>query len=86
MEASQQCPDIHLCLLHFLDSIEALLQQRLEQALEDEQFSGDPHLCARYLVALTRGVAVIERMYNDKARISDIYKTALEQMPFTENN
>jgi AcrR family transcriptional regulator len=86
MEASQQCPDIHLCLLKFLDRIEALVQQRLEQAIKDQQFSGNALSCARYVVALTRGVAVIERMYNDKARITDIYKTALEQMPFTHNN
>jgi AcrR family transcriptional regulator len=86
MEASQQCPDIHLCLLNFLDRIEALVQHRLEQAIKDQQFSGNALSCARYVVALTRGVAVIERMYNDKARITDIYKTALEQMPFTHND
>jgi len=86
MEASQQCPDIHLCLLNFLDRIEALVQQRLDQAIKDQQFSGNALSCARYVVALTRGVAVIERMYNDKARITDIYKTALEQMPFTHND
>lgn len=84
MEAAQKCPDISLCLTRFLDGLEVILKKRLEQAIKDEQFRGDAQSTARYLVALTRGVAVIERAYNDKARMTEIYQTALEYMPFNE--
>ena len=82
MEASQQCPDIDSYLKCFLDGLEGIINHRLEQAIKDGQFSGDALSNARYLTALTRGIAVIERVYDDKARITDIYETALKQMPF----
>lgn len=82
MEAAQKCPDIHLCLTRFLDGLEAIMTNRLEQAIKDKQFSGDAQSTARYLVALTRGIAVIERVYNDKARMTEVYQTALAYMPF----
>jgi len=82
MEAAQKCPDITLCLTHFLDGLELIIKKRLEQAIKDKQFTGDAQSAARYLVSLTRGIAVIERAYNDKARMIDIYQTALEYMPF----
>jgi len=84
MEAAQKCPDIHLCLTRFLDGLEVIMTNRLEQAIKDKQFSGDAQSTARYLVALTRGIAVIERVYNDKARMTEIYQTALAYMPFTK--
>lgn len=86
MEASQQCPDIHACLQHFLDGLEKVITKRLEQAIEDKQFIGNPVSTARYLTALTRGIAVVERVYNDKARMTEIYETALEHMPFTSSH
>jgi len=82
MEAAQKCPDIHLCLTRFLDGLEVIMTNRLEQAIKDKQFSGDAQSTARYLVALTRGIAVIERVYNDKARMTEVYQTALAYMPF----
>ncbi|MDX2369488.1 MAG: TetR/AcrR family transcriptional regulator [Colwellia sp.] len=82
MEAAQKCPDINLCLTRFLDGLEVILKKRLDQAIKDEQFKGDAQSTARYLVALTRGIAVIERAYNDKARMTEIYQTALAYMPF----
>lgn len=82
MEAAQQCPDIHLCLTQFLDGLETIIKNRLEQAIEDEHFMGDVQSTARYLVALTRGIAVIERVYHDNTRISEISTTALAYMPF----
>lgn len=82
MEAAQKCPDIHACLIHFLDGVEAIIAKRLTQAVNDQQFTGDPQSTARYLVALTRGMAVVERVYNDKARMTEIYQTALEYLPF----
>lgn len=82
MEAAQKCPDIQLCLTRFLDGLEVIMKKRLEQAIKDKQFSGDAQSTARYLVALTRGIAVIERVYNDKARMIEVYQTALEYMPF----
>ena len=82
MESAQKCPDINLCLTRFLDGLEVIMKNRLDQAIEDKQFSGDAQSTARYLVSLTRGIAVIERAYNDKARMTEIYQTALEYMPF----
>lgn len=82
MEAAQKCPDINFCLTDFLDGLELIIKSRLEQAINDKQFIGDAESAARYLVSLTRGIAVIERAYNDKARMTEIYQTALEYMPF----
>lgn len=82
MEAAKQCQDIHLCLTQFLDSLELTIKKRLEQAINDGQFSGNAQSTARYLVALTRGLAVIERVYNDNTRMSEISQQALAFMPF----
>lgn len=82
MEASQVCPDIHLCLVRFLDGLELIMKNRLELAIKEKQFSGDAQSTARYLVVLTRGIAVIERVYNDKERMTETYQTALAYMPF----
>jgi hypothetical protein len=60
------------------------MKNRLEQAIKDKQFIGDAQATARYLVALTRGIAVIERVYNDKDRMTEVYQTALEYMPFKQ--
>jgi AcrR family transcriptional regulator len=84
MEAAQKCPDIHLSLTRFLDGLETVIKNRLQKAIEDKQFIGDPQATASYLVALTRGIAVIERVYHDKERMTEIYQTALEYMPFTK--
>lgn len=84
MEAAQKCPDINFCLTRFLDGLEIIMKNRLEQAITNKQFTGDAQSTARYLVSLTRGIAVIERAYNDKARMTDIYQTALEYMPFKQ--
>lgn len=84
MEAAQQCPDINICLTRFLDGLEVIFKNRLEQAVKDKQFSGNAQSTARYLVALTRGIAVIERVYNDKARMTEVYQTAIAFMPFTK--
>jgi TetR/AcrR family transcriptional regulator, transcriptional repressor for nem operon len=86
MEAAQQCPDINSCLRHFLDGMEKIVQARLEQACKEKHFLGDPVASARYIVALTRGIAVIERVYHDKSRVTDIYQTALAQMPFANTH
>jgi len=82
MEAAQKCPDISVCLTRFLDGLELIITNRLEQAIKDQQFIGEVQSTARYLVSLTRGIAVIERAYNDKARMIEIYQTALDYMPF----
>ncbi|HCH68895.1 MAG TPA: hypothetical protein DE042_00060 [Colwellia sp.] len=82
MEASQNCQDINFCLTCFLDGLEVIMKNRLERVVKDKQFIGDAKSAARYLVSLTRGVEVIERVYNDKARMTEIYQTALEYMPF----
>lgn len=82
MEAAQECPEVTQCLKQFLDRLEAIIHKRLQKAIDDGQFTGHAAENARYLVALTRGIAVIERVYCDKQRMIDIYQTALHYMPF----
>jgi AcrR family transcriptional regulator len=82
MEAAQKCPEISTSLTRFLDGLEIIIKNRLDQAIKDGQFVGDTQSTARYLVSLTRGIAVIERAYNDKERMIEIYQTALNYMPF----
>ena len=82
MEAAQQCETVKASLRHFLDQLEGIIEERLQQAITKGQFNGNARASARYLVTLTRGIAVVERIYNDKERIAEVYQTALEQMPF----
>lgn len=82
MEAAQKCPEINSSITRYLDGLEIIMTSRLDLAIKNEQFSGDAQSTARYLVSLTRGIAVIERAYNDKARMTEIYQTALDYMPF----
>ena len=82
MEAIRQCPDIQQCLSVFLDGLQGKIHERLIKAHDDGEFLGEPLRYARYLVALTRGVAVIEQAYSDKEHMADIYNTAIAQMPF----
>jgi TetR/AcrR family transcriptional repressor of nem operon len=84
MEAIRQCPDIQQCLHTFLEGLEKKMHERLIKARDDGEFLGEPLRYARYIVALTRGVAVIERAYDDKEHIAEIYNTAIKQMPFSK--
>ncbi len=81
MEVTHQTDDLDFCLQYFLDGLEKLFTQRLQQAIKDKQFTGNAKSTARYLVALTRGIAVTEKIYHNKAYSTDIYKTALTLMP-----
>ena len=83
MEAVNECPEILRLLKKLLSGMEKSFTTRLQQALEEKKFTGDPRSNARYLVALTRGIAVIERVYGDNKRLTEIYTTALNNMPFT---
>ncbi|MGH1486773.1 MAG: TetR/AcrR family transcriptional regulator [Cellvibrionaceae bacterium] len=85
MEANEQDEHIRNKLVQLLDDIERAIQQRLEKGVKDKEFSGDPEETARYLVTLTRGLAVIERVYYDESRIQKIYCTAIKMLPFHEN-
>ncbi|EGG95353.1 Transcriptional regulator, TetR family [gamma proteobacterium IMCC1989] len=82
MESIRQCPDIQQCLSVFLDGLQEKIHERLMKAHDEGEFLGEPLRYARYLVALTRGVAVIEQAYSDKEHMADIYNTAIAQMPF----
>ncbi len=83
MEAADEYPEIKHLLKKFLDGLEKIFAERLALAIKEKQFSGDPQANARYLVSITRSIAVIERIYNDKQRLTDIYKIALGNMDFT---
>jgi AcrR family transcriptional regulator len=85
MEAKETDERIKEKLTELLNDMESIIQQRLEKGKKDGQFMGEPQDIARYLVALSRGIAVTERVYCDKSRIQKIYCTAIEMLPFNEN-
>jgi len=85
VDVAKDCPEIQTALATFLDKIEALVYNTLITAHRQGQFTGDCKASARYIVALTRGIAVIERAYNDPERLADIYRTAIDQMPFVDH-
>lgn len=86
MEASQESEDVTQCLQRFLNKLETVFTQRLQQAVDDGHFDGDAEQYAQYLVAMTRGIAVIERVYSNKQRMADIASTTLAGMPFKRSS
>lgn len=83
MEASQESPAIGQQLRDFIDGFEHVIACRLEQAQQHNQFAADPRTTAQYVVAMTRGAAVIERIYDDGDRVRQVYQTTLEQLAIT---
>lgn len=60
---------IHEVLKDLLNAIEAALYQRLSRAGKDENLALPPRQAARMIVAMTRGLVVIERVYRDEKRM-----------------
>jgi AcrR family transcriptional regulator len=68
-------------LVELLDNAEKLIIRRLDKAKSLGVFSGNTQETARYLIALSRGLAVIERVYGEKSRMQSIYRTAVNALP-----
>jgi len=77
MEAAGDEVATRAALKALLDRLEALLEQALAEARRHGRFAGDPRRTARLLVAVTRGLAVVERAYDDEARLREIARETL---------
>jgi len=62
-------PQIQQALQGMLDALEMLLLDRLKKAGKDVRLMCTPEEAARLIVTFTRGLVVIERVYQDKARV-----------------
>lgn len=62
---------IREALRAFLDGLEALLFERFEQDDARALLNLEPDLAARLVVTLTRGIVVIERVYQDPQRLRE---------------
>lgn len=71
MEASDDNEIIKEALRGLLSKLEAMLQETLSVAKARGEFAGDPAQTARLLVAVTRGMAVIERAYGNEERLRE---------------
>jgi TetR/AcrR family transcriptional repressor of nem operon len=60
---------IREALQSMMDGYETLLRERMAQAGEDETLALPAADAARLIIVFTRGVVVIERMYQDAARL-----------------
>ncbi|WP_435609432.1 TetR/AcrR family transcriptional regulator [Pseudomonas knackmussii] len=62
---------IREALRAFLDGLEALLHERFDQDDARALLNLEPDLAARLVVTLTRGIVVIERVYQDPQRLRE---------------
>jgi AcrR family transcriptional regulator len=72
MEAADESAAVRARVRRTLDTLEELVAARLGEARASGAFAGDARAGARLVVALTRGLAVIERAYGDVARLREI--------------
>ncbi len=84
MEICHSDKEIKQQLIKLLDAIETTLYQRLMEAQKKGEFKGDSQVVARYLVALSRGLAVIEKAYGDPKRVHEIYSAAIDMLPLSD--
>ncbi|MGY2258970.1 TetR/AcrR family transcriptional regulator [Pseudomonas sp. SDO55104_S430] len=70
-EAANSEP-IREALRGLLDGLEALLVERFSTEEARERLTLDPVAAARLVVSQTRGIVVIERLYQDAQRLQDI--------------
>ncbi|MDX3905566.1 MAG: helix-turn-helix domain-containing protein [Pigmentiphaga sp.] len=63
---------IRSAIRDLLDEIEAAVHERLSRADAREQLAMEPREAARMVVAMTRGLVVIERVYDDEKRLRTI--------------
>jgi TetR/AcrR family transcriptional repressor of nem operon len=68
---------IRSVLRGMLNSYEAILLERLALAGPDEPLALPPEEAARLIVTFTRGIVVIERVYQDPARLLDTAGTLI---------
>jgi TetR/AcrR family transcriptional regulator, transcriptional repressor for nem operon len=62
-------PPVQLALRSLLDALEMLLLERLRQEEKGARLMCSPEEAARLIITFARGIVVIERVYQDKARM-----------------
>jgi hypothetical protein len=62
-------PALKSVLQQMLDGIEGVLLERLARAKKADGLAVTPEEAARMILTLTRGLVIIERVYQDKARL-----------------
>lgn len=63
---------IRQALRGLLDGLEALLIERFTRDQDSPRLALEPAAAARLVIALTRGIVVIERLYQDIERLTEI--------------
>jgi TetR/AcrR family transcriptional repressor of nem operon len=72
MESAAEHPATRKALRGLLTGLEAIVERALVQARAAGEFDGEPRETARFLVSVTRGMAVVERAFDDEARLREI--------------
>ncbi len=72
VEATDDMTEIKTSIIAYLDAVELELRNRFILAVEQGQFHGDPDRSAKLVIAVVRGMAVMERAYSDEKRLRDI--------------
>ncbi len=72
MEAADELDSTRSVMAQFLSQLENLIAEALEAGRAQGEFSGDARATARLLVSVSRGMAVLERVYDDEERLQQI--------------
>ncbi|MEC3918724.1 TetR/AcrR family transcriptional regulator [Nocardia sp. CDC160] len=64
--------DARHAFAHLLDRITALVEQAFVEGQKLGEFSGTPATAALHIVTVTRGLAVLERAFNDEPQLRKI--------------
>lgn len=79
-DESAQAELIKTALGTFLDSFEALIAERLGRPDAAATLTVPPKDAARLVVTLTRGIVVMERVYQDQARLKRTADTLVRML------
>lgn len=72
VEATEDMKEIKSCITTYLDAVEVELRNRFQQAIDEGEFQGNPDRSAKLVIAVVRGMAVMERAYSDEKRLQEI--------------
>ena len=77
---------IRQALRDLLDGLEALLMERFAMDQASKCLALEPTAAARLVITLTRGIVVIERLYQDAERLKEIANSLVEVLLHPQNN
>lgn len=80
MDAAAQSAAVRARVRRLLDQFETMIADMLAAAAARGAFAGDARASARVVVALTRGLAVLERAYGDEERLRETAEAAIAMM------